>query len=197
MAEGAPAVFWLPAFYSPQSFLTALLQDHARRDRIEIDRLTFSFEFGDKGPLDGEDGSSKAWRSLNTRRPSDGAYVSGLFLEGAAWRSAEKCLGESAPGVLHVAMPVVHLRPVELPNEADGGCTASKAPATSGGGAESPNQTAYECPLYRTAARRGALSTTGHSTNFVTYVPLAVGDLSAPHWTKRGVALLCALPTEH
>ena len=45
VAEGAPTVFWLPAFYSPQSFLTALLQDHARQEHIEIDRLTFSFEF--------------------------------------------------------------------------------------------------------------------------------------------------------
>lgn len=139
MADGAPTVFWLPAFYSPQSFLTALLQDHALRDRIEIDRLTFSFEFADKGPLDGDDGSSKGWRSLHAQTPSAGAYVTGLFLEGAAWRSAEKCLGESVPGVLHSVMPVVHLRPTELPNAADGGRPASGAHATSGAGAESSN----------------------------------------------------------
>lgn len=194
VAEGAPTVFWLPAFYSPQSFLTALLQDHARRDQIEIDRLVFSFEFEDQGPLDGDDGSSKAWRSLYTRPPSDGAFVTGLSLEGAAWRSSERCLGESTPGQLHSVMPVVHLQPTELPEEASEHSSAGRlGPSSAAADSLSPAST-YECPLYRTAARRGALSTTGHSTNFVTYVPLPCGEESAAHWTKRGVALLCAPP---
>ena len=79
---------------------------------------------------------------------------------------------ESLPGILWEAMPCILVTP------------SPKTYVDVG--------TRYICPLYKTSERRGVLSTTGHSTNYV--LPLLLNtSVAVSHWVKRGVALLCQL----
>lgn len=67
-------------------------------------------------------------------------------------------------------MPLIHFKPV-LTNEFTEG-------------------NRYKCPVYKTLERRGELSTTGHSTNYVLPVYLGIRD-PVTLWIKRSVALIC------
>lgn len=104
--------------------------------------------------------------------PADGVYIHGLWLEGAHWDSDNWWLDESRPGVMFCPLPVVHFIPVKDYDPPD----------------------EYQCPLYKTSARAGVLSTTGQSTNYVLSVSLPKRpDTSSDFWILQGTALLCAL----
>ena len=106
--------------------------------------------------------------------PEDGILVNGIMLEGCKWDYAAHCLTESDPKVLFTKFPTMHMLPMKT--------------------TEFHEFRHYSCPMYKTPDRRGILSTTGHSTNFVMDARIPIGEDSTPaHWTKRGVAMLLSL----
>merc|ERR1712167_509173 len=111
--------------------------------------------------------------------------------EGARWDTGMRSLQNSFPKELFSVMPMIHLHPLRNRPQPEGGV--------------------YRCPVYKILTRTGVLSTTGHSTNFVTWieVPSTEPDLFRPalvsetneqiqlcdqsKWIKAGVACFCAL----
>lgn len=45
--EGEPTVYWLSGFYFTQSFLTGVLQNHSRKNNLQIDHLQMKFDVSD------------------------------------------------------------------------------------------------------------------------------------------------------
>ena len=174
--KGPPPIFWISGFFNTQSFLTASLQNYARKYKIPIDKLVFDFEMlGDVQCSTGD------IRSVDIEQPTDGCYIYGLFLDGARWNNETELLEEARARELFTPMAVIWLKPEEKKNQQE------KIHQ------ESENEIhQYQCPMYRTSLRAGELLTTGHSTNFIMVVKLP-SEYPEQHWVKRGTALLAQL----
>ncbi|KAK9845685.1 hypothetical protein WJX84_002648 [Apatococcus fuscideae] len=104
LTRRVPISFWLPAFFQPQSFLTAVLQMHARATNLPIDSMTCSVTVTDF-----------ALPEVIASAPETGVYVHGLWLEGAQWNGTARFLDEVHADGIHSEMPVVHFSPTSSP----------------------------------------------------------------------------------
>ena len=168
-----PKVYWISGFFFTQSFLTSALQNYARKQKIEIDKLDFEFEFFHEDPTDYST-EIMVKEKCAIKPTEDGVLITGLYLEGGRWDLERKVLAESKPKVLFTKAPIIWLKPRKSDKK-----TSEKS---------------YSCPVYKTTERRGILASTGHSTNYVMDIKLPI-DCEAEHWVKRGVAMICQLNT--
>ncbi|DAZ93925.1 TPA: hypothetical protein N0F65_008868 [Lagenidium giganteum] len=105
-APELPLVLWFPGFFNPQSFLTAVLQTSARKNGLELDKLSVMTDIT-KRNIEAIDAPSR-----------DGQYIHGLALEGARWDIGNSMLESSLPKEMYVMMPVMNTRAV-LSNRKD------------------------------------------------------------------------------
>eukprot|EP00767_Chilomastix_cuspidata_P003879 gnl/Chilomastix_cuspidata/4008.p1 GENE.gnl/Chilomastix_cuspidata/4008~~gnl/Chilomastix_cuspidata/4008.p1 ORF type:complete len:4809 (-),score=800.22 gnl/Chilomastix_cuspidata/4008:14-12793(-) len=161
--NGHPRVMWLGGLTFPTAYITALLQQAARKRGCAIDALRWRFEV------------TKAVDPLRDIKPSmllgvgEGAYVMGTFIEGAGWDIDKAYIDEPKPMDLVTPMPIIHFQPVDA--------------------REKKRKGLYRCPCYYYPVRTG----TREHPSFIIEVDLDAGQFPPEHWVKRGVALLLTL----
>uniref|UniRef100_A0A665X2B6 Dynein, axonemal, heavy chain 9 n=1 Tax=Echeneis naucrates TaxID=173247 RepID=A0A665X2B6_ECHNA len=143
-----PSAVWLAGFFNPQSFLTAIMQAMARRNEWPLDSMGLQCDVTKKNR---EDFSSP---------PREGAYVHGLYMEGARWDTQTGMIVDARLKELTPPMPVIFIRATPVDKQ------------------ESKN--IYQCPVYKTRER---------GQTYVWTFNLKTKENSSK-WTLAGVALL-------
>jgi dynein heavy chain len=178
-AKHSPSHYWVSGFFFTQAFITGTLQNFARQYQIPIDQCDFDFRV--LTPKEDADALKE--------QPKDGAFIWGLFMDGARWNVEEHCIDESLPRVLFVSMPHFHLWPrakKDIPG------VVGRIELYTGSILGTAH--VYACPVYKTSERKGVLLTTGHSTNYVMLMRIPMASRHEQlHWIKRGVAVITML----
>jgi len=100
--QGIPSAFWVSAFFFPQGFLTAILQNYSRGNQIPVDVLGFEFivqDFDD--PI------------VVENAPDEGALIYGMFCDGCRWDYDGMVISDQEFGVMYSQAPIVHFVPCE------------------------------------------------------------------------------------
>ena len=152
VAHGEPAVMWLSGLHIPETYTAALVQAACR----------------DKGwPLDKSTLYTKVTRYTDPseipEKLKHGAYIQGLYLEGASWDLERSMLKRQDPKVLVTELPILQVIPIE--------------------GSKLKLQNTFKTPVYVTQARRNAMG-----VGLVFEADLATSEHSS-HWVLQGVAL--------
>ncbi|KAL8202930.1 UNVERIFIED_CONTAM: Dynein heavy chain 6, axonemal [Gekko kuhli] len=179
LKRGPPKSFWISGFFFPQGFLTGTLQNHARKYNLPIDELSFSYNiipvYRDQIQVSEASKQSHFGNELPMDAllpsPEDGLLVHGMFMDASRWDDEEMVIEDALPRQMNPVLPVVHFEPQQN---------------------YEPSPMLYHAPLYKTGARAGTLSTTGHSTNFVVTV-LLPSKRPSDYWISKASALLCQL----
>uniref|UniRef100_A0A671VS67 Dynein axonemal heavy chain 17 n=1 Tax=Sparus aurata TaxID=8175 RepID=A0A671VS67_SPAAU len=143
-----PSVVWLAGFFNPQSFLTAIMQTMARRNEWPLDRMSLQCDVTKKN------------REDFSVPPREGAYVHGLYMEGARWDTQTGMIVDARLKELTPTMPVIFIRAIPVDKQ--------------------ENRNVYQCPVYKTRQR---------GPTYVWTFNLKTKE-NPSKWTLAGVALL-------
>ena len=116
-----PKVVWISGLVNPTSFLTAIKQVTAQKNKLELDKL-MTFTVVTKRTVDDCD-----------QAPQEGAYISGLSMDGARWDVNAGLIAASKPKEMFSPMPVINVKAVLLEKGESSGM--------------------YNCPVYKTTFR--------------------------------------------
>eukprot|EP00606_Chrysophyceae_sp_TOSAG23-5_P000883 GSChrysophyteH2.ASY1.ANO1.1544.1 assembled CDS len=161
-----PYTYWLTGFFNPQGMLTAMKQEVCRKHQKDankwaLDDIVYHTEVTEKVSTE----SVKA-------QPAEGAFINGLWMEGAGWDRHGIQIQESEPKTLYVQLPILYCSANHKVEEAR---IRKDVYGTQG---------PYDCPCYKYRARTDRY--------FIFLVTLKCTPEKNPaFWTLRGVALLC------
>uniref|UniRef100_A0A3Q3L381 Dynein axonemal heavy chain 11 n=1 Tax=Labrus bergylta TaxID=56723 RepID=A0A3Q3L381_9LABR len=154
-----PSVVWLSGLFNPQSFphryqtffTLSHIRSLARKNEWPLDKVNLTVDV------------SKKFKEEFNQPAREGAYVYGLYMEGARWDTQAGVITEARLKELTPAMPVISVRAV--PND------------------RQETRNIYECPLYKTKIR---------GPTYVWTFSLKTRERPAK-WVLAGVALLLSV----
>lgn len=168
-----PFSVWLPGLFNPTSYLTAVMQVTARRTGMPLDQMAVDTHV-----------TTYLKHEQIDYYPQDGAFIHGLFIEGARWPTGDEAGEvENLNGVpiagylvdgrlkeLLPTVPIIYVKAVPV--------KPTWEPSAVGYLRRQPD--IYECPVYYTSFR-------GH-----TYIFLATLKTVDPNskWVLTGTAIL-------
>ncbi|GMH98843.1 hypothetical protein TrLO_g14194 [Triparma laevis f. longispina] len=173
-----PFALWLPGLFNPTAYLTAIKQVTARAKNMPLDSMSVETHVTRMIKVEEVNALGKM--------PEDGAFVYGLFIEGARWMSGEEaesmqynvsgtdCEGRLADSKLKELMPLMPILYVKARK-----VEPTWKPTAVGYVRDDPD--CYTCPVYATSARGGT---------FVTVATLKCEEKTSPKWVLAGVSLL-------
>jgi len=168
-----PYVMWLPGLFNPTAYLTAVMQVTARATGAPLDKMTTETHittYYDPAAIE--------------FTPEDGAFVHGIYIEGARWPAPDELESTEMMGTTQVGgflvdsrlkellplLPIIYVKAVPV--------QPTWEPSAVGYLRHSP--VVYECPVYLTSFRGP------------TYVFLATMKTEAPvsKWVLTGTAMI-------
>jgi dynein heavy chain len=155
-----PKVTWVAYLFNAQAFENAVKQVTSRKNDWPLNKLVTIVDVTKKMSPEEVD--------VQTR---DGAYVFGLFMEGARWDSGAGCLEDAFMKDLYPKMPVILMKAILAEKEDRRGV--------------------YLCPVYK-QTERATPGTATPGSGFVFMMQLKTKQPAAK-WTMAGVAMLLAI----